>query len=214
MAIIWGYRRGAARDLGPALAIRCSTCAELEFWHLHRSVTWFTIFFIPLIPLLRQHSLLCPKCGNGMELEREGGNAARRLVPQTLAFTRGELGKDTYLESVKQSRFLTADGSLNMNFIPVKGLSRTMRLLVSALIGVVGVFVFVALAQLLPPEFLGSESQFRRLHPDWPLALYWVTAYGALVGFALGAVLGFWLAGVPRRRARARLSALRTAPSP
>src|SRR5205814_74608 len=114
MAIIWGYRRGAARDLGPALAIRCSTCAELEFWHLHRSVTWFTIFFIPL----------------------------------------------------------------------------------------------------LPPEFLGSESQFRRLHPDWPLALYWVTAYGALVGFALGAVLGFWLAGVPRRRARARLSALRTAPSP
>src|SRR5437762_10250151 len=78
MAIIWGYRRGAARDLGPALAIRCSTCAELEFWHLHRSVTWFTIFFIPLIPLLRQHFLLCPKCGNGMELEREGGT--RRVV--------------------------------------------------------------------------------------------------------------------------------------
>src|SRR5438552_17516393 len=126
MAIIWGSRRGAARDLGPALAIRCSTCAELEFWHLQRSVTWFTIFFIPLIPLLRQHFLLCPKCGIGMELEREGGNAARGLVRQTLGFPRAELGKDTNLESANQSRFLTADGSLNMNFIRVKGPGRTI----------------------------------------------------------------------------------------
>lgn len=190
MAIIWGYRRGAAKDLGPVLAVTCPGCGELNFWHLHRSMTWFTLFFIPLIPLLRQHFLICPKCGNGMELEREGGSAARYLLPQTLAFTRGELGKDTYLEAVKESRFLAADGSMNWSFIRVKGLSRTMRLLVSMVVCLVGVFVFIAVGQLVP-EF---------------------AAYGWLIGLALGAVLGFWLSGLPRKRERARLSALQPQP--
>ncbi|HEV8536660.1 MAG TPA: zinc-ribbon domain-containing protein [Candidatus Limnocylindria bacterium] len=189
MAIIWGYRRPAAKDLGPVLAVTCSSCGALDFWHLHRSMTWFTLFFIPVLPLLRQHFLLCPKCGNGMELERAGGVAAKRLLPHTLAFSRGELGKDTYLEAVRESGFLGPDGAVNVSFVRVKGLSRTMRVLISLVLGLVGLFAFLALlARFGRPALAG---------------------YGALAGFALGAAVGVWLSGLPRKREREKLVAAR-----
>jgi hypothetical protein len=74
---------------------------------------------------------------------------------------------------------------------------------------IIGIALAIQLVfPLLPPDFRGSEIDLKRLHPDWPLLVYWlqgiavVGAGGVLFGYA-----AFWLAGLPERALRRRLNA-------
>ena len=69
----WGYRR--EKKLGPVGRIVCPNCHNEDFWELITSRTFFTLFFIPLIPYASESYIMCPICRaarevSGDELER------------------------------------------------------------------------------------------------------------------------------------------------
>jgi hypothetical protein len=66
------------------------------------SVTsWFSLFFIPLIPLKRRDYLVCPVCTRALELKRDQREMAANLVALTSRFRAGELSQEDYLAQVR-----------------------------------------------------------------------------------------------------------------
>ncbi|MCK4324641.1 MAG: hypothetical protein KAW89_08935 [Armatimonadetes bacterium] len=59
--------------------------------------TWFTLFFIPVIPYERKRLLLCPVCQHGMELDRAEFSRLRPLAQLGLLFAEGKITSEDYL---------------------------------------------------------------------------------------------------------------------
>lgn len=68
--LIFGWGR-ITRTVEATLARQCASCARSEMFRLERVRTWFTLFFIPLIPYDTQYWLLCTECRCGTKLSRE-----------------------------------------------------------------------------------------------------------------------------------------------
>jgi len=64
----WGRR---TRSVEATLARQCDRCARTEMFRLERVRTWFTLFFIPVIPYETQYWLLCSECRCGIKLSHE-----------------------------------------------------------------------------------------------------------------------------------------------
>ena len=60
--IIFGWGHRTTNDFGPTLALNCPNCKNDSWWHLVSYKTWFTLFFIPVIPYESEHLLLCEIC--------------------------------------------------------------------------------------------------------------------------------------------------------
>ena len=190
------------------MLLRKCACWTLDLWQLARSTTWFTLFWMRVFPYIHQDFLICPKCGRGLELRRQGATVARSLIPVAEQFARGAIDVNAYRRALNESGLLRQSGSLNWDLVRVRGLSRTVRVLIALVAGVIGAFALGPLAlQARPPEFRGSEVQFRSVHPDWPTAIYWVAYVALLVsGVAVGWV-AFRLSGLVEQRRRDRLNA-------
>lgn len=74
----WGYR--TAKNFGPVRKVQCSNCNNEASWHLQKLTTWFTLFFIPVIPYKTDHLLVCPVCRCCLELKKEEFEQLRELV--------------------------------------------------------------------------------------------------------------------------------------
>lgn len=59
--MIFGWRRDVQRLA--VLTLVCGNCGNPAAHVLHKMVTKFTLFFVPLIPLSTKHSLQCTWCG-------------------------------------------------------------------------------------------------------------------------------------------------------
>ncbi|KAA2261352.1 zinc ribbon domain-containing protein [Solihabitans fulvus] len=75
--LIWGWRTYMAQLA--MLNLVCSGCHNPSAHSLRRRTTKFTLFFIPLFPISRKHSLQCTFCGLSYEISRE---QADQLVAQ------------------------------------------------------------------------------------------------------------------------------------
>ncbi len=69
MPIIFGWGRQTTWNVGPVFRQHCNHCNNDEYWRLLRRTTWFTLFFIPIIPYATQWWLLCPVCQYGLKLK-------------------------------------------------------------------------------------------------------------------------------------------------
>ncbi|HET9051939.1 MAG TPA: zinc ribbon domain-containing protein [Candidatus Dormibacteraeota bacterium] len=67
--IIFGGRR-TVKPLG-ILQARCPRCGQVAAQRLVRSTRWFTLFFIPVIPLGSRHIATCTYCGSAVEVPRD-----------------------------------------------------------------------------------------------------------------------------------------------
>lgn len=65
----WGHNH--FKDHGPAVHNKCENCNNENFWHLCKSSTWFTFFFIPIFPYQNDRLLICPVCQYGLKLSKE-----------------------------------------------------------------------------------------------------------------------------------------------
>ncbi|MCX4097541.1 zinc-ribbon domain-containing protein [Nocardia sp. alder85J] len=78
--LIWGWRRTVAQLA--IITLVCGHCHNPSAHNLRKLTTWFTLFFIPLIPLSSKHTLQCTFCGAGSEV-------AKDRVPELLATAQG-----------------------------------------------------------------------------------------------------------------------------
>ena len=109
MFIIFGWGHQTMKQYGATLPIKCSNCNNSVFLHLVQTRTWFTLFFIPVIPYESKHYLLCEVCGQGIELTGEQIEGAKELNQATLSFLSKDISEEQYKGRLYETRLLKQD---------------------------------------------------------------------------------------------------------
>jgi len=105
--ILFGWGKRTVKNFGNTAPLHCSNCNNDTFYSLHRVKTWFTLFFIPVIPYSIKHLLLCNICGKGMQLKGNKIQEAKELTRMTKQFNNKELTKEEYQNHLDQSGLFT-----------------------------------------------------------------------------------------------------------
>lgn len=71
MFIIFGWGRKTLKRHGPVFERQCERCNNTDNWVLYTRRTWFTLFFIPVIPYSKEHLVICPVCSYGFVISNE-----------------------------------------------------------------------------------------------------------------------------------------------
>lgn len=100
--IIFGYRGGKRNDHGAALPIACPNCNNQTFYRYLTVTKWFTLFFIPVIPISSKHYLACPVCTRAIQLDKPGRERAGKLVELTSMLNAGSIDQQEYLRRVRE----------------------------------------------------------------------------------------------------------------
>jgi hypothetical protein len=66
--IIFGWGKKIVRQVGP---YRCRRCDNTSWWVLCSVITFFTLFFMPIIPYAVDYRVICPRCKNAVKLDRD-----------------------------------------------------------------------------------------------------------------------------------------------
>jgi len=89
--IIFGWNHQTIWFIGLAFRIRCDHCNNEEFWGLSRRTTWFTLFFIPVIPYKTEWLLTCPICKYGTELDSAQVKKIKPIAEANQQLVKGEI---------------------------------------------------------------------------------------------------------------------------
>jgi hypothetical protein len=106
MLFIFGWGRRTVNDKGPTLPLTCPNCGNERYWNLVNAKTWFTLFFIPVIPYNNDNYLLCPVCERGMELNSEQAERAKQLNGSTQAYLNKQITEEQYKQILENTRLL------------------------------------------------------------------------------------------------------------
>lgn len=86
MFIIYGFGKTTTKDFGTLQTAPCTNCNNQVKKQLVRVRTWFTLFFIPVIPYRTQYFLICPICRKGEVLKKDQFmEYAQSLTPESEA---------------------------------------------------------------------------------------------------------------------------------
>ena len=69
--IIWGWGKVTRKFIGGVFQRTCSYCNQTSVWRLCITRTWFTLFFIPIIPYRKTYQIACPSCGSYIQLTQD-----------------------------------------------------------------------------------------------------------------------------------------------
>jgi uncharacterized protein (DUF983 family) len=111
MFIIFGWGRQTRTEFGSTMLIQCPHCNNTKFWDLIKLRTWFTLFFIPLIPYSSEVLLVCPVCAHGLGLDDSQMAKAIQLNELTRKLLQEEMGQDEYLARASQIEVLQLPGA-------------------------------------------------------------------------------------------------------
>jgi hypothetical protein len=67
MFILFGFGKPTVQYLGSAGIRLCPRCRNQKEWSHLRMRTWFTLFFIPIIPYKTRNVSVCPVCAYEVE---------------------------------------------------------------------------------------------------------------------------------------------------
>ncbi|TWP53381.1 zinc-ribbon domain-containing protein [Lentzea tibetensis] len=82
--VIWGWRTYVQQLV--MLTLVCQQCQNPAAHNLHKRITKFTLFFIPLFPLSRKFGLQCTFCGVAYDIDKTHAEqllASAQQQPQT-----------------------------------------------------------------------------------------------------------------------------------
>lgn len=68
--IIFGWGKVTKKRLGTVMSKACNFCNSYSTWDLCIMRTWFTLFFIPIIPYKKQYCISCSNCGSYIPLNK------------------------------------------------------------------------------------------------------------------------------------------------
>ena len=79
MFILFGSKQ-TKKELALGRELLCPRCNNVRRWPVMQYTTWFSVFFIPVIPLKNQYFEMCPICKAGKKLTRQWGPALFRSL--------------------------------------------------------------------------------------------------------------------------------------
>jgi hypothetical protein len=111
MLIIFGMRNRVHQH-GPCVAASCPRCHN-EVVLIYAVVTrFFTLFFIPVIPIKRTRMLICPICSWRREVPKESEPLALEMIGITGQWNAKQLSNDEYARRVDAFwSFVTGTGT-------------------------------------------------------------------------------------------------------
>lgn len=71
MFILWGWGKQTRKVVGTVGSRMCNFCNVQSLWQLCIVRTWFTLFFIPIIPYAKSYQISCPNCKSYLALSKE-----------------------------------------------------------------------------------------------------------------------------------------------
>ncbi len=102
MPIIFGWGRQIIKQIGITFKNFCSHCNNEEYWILTRITTWFTIFFIPIIPYSIKYFLSCPVCKYGLTLDQKQLEEIKPIAEANQLLIEGKITQDEYQARINQ----------------------------------------------------------------------------------------------------------------
>lgn len=69
--LIFGFGDRKSEFLGTIGLMDCPRCRNTSEWPIHRVRSYFSFFFIPLIPYSTRYLLSCPVCREAREITQE-----------------------------------------------------------------------------------------------------------------------------------------------
>lgn len=116
--IIFGWGRTTKEFMGKVFEKMCPHCNKTDFWQLCIIRTWFTLFFIPVIPYKSMYCVTCPSCGSYIELTQEqfekmktelqtgvpmeAGNPDKNSIPDSLKYAGKTEAQINYLKQMEE----------------------------------------------------------------------------------------------------------------
>ncbi len=80
MFFVFGWGRTTQKDVRNVAVLHCANCNNVGPWHALRRKTWFTLFFVPVIPYKTYAFLHCGVCSRGWELTSDEFAKAEQLA--------------------------------------------------------------------------------------------------------------------------------------
>ena len=71
MFILFGFGKKTVKDFSVKGEIQCRRCNNTKNWDYKKVTTWFTLFFVPVIPYSITYVRVCPICGENDKLSKE-----------------------------------------------------------------------------------------------------------------------------------------------
>jgi hypothetical protein len=87
MFFVFGWGRTTQKNVTNVAVLHCAHCNNVGPWHALRRKTWFTLFFIPVIPYKTYAFLHCGVCSRGWELTGDEFAKAVRLADLSYEYT-------------------------------------------------------------------------------------------------------------------------------
>jgi hypothetical protein len=96
MFVIFGWGKTTTSEAKNVIILKCSHCDNFGPWHAQRRTSWFTLFFVPIIPYKRVAFLYCEVCSRGFEITSRDFGKAQQLAGLYAALDRHELSFEDY----------------------------------------------------------------------------------------------------------------------
>jgi phage terminase large subunit GpA-like protein len=110
--IIFGWGHQSMKNFGVTFKHKCPNCNNEDYWQLIRMTTWFTLFFIPVIPYENKYVLICPVCEKGVRVERANIDEYKNLAIANTDLINGKITSEEYksrLEGGEQGQLQSAE---------------------------------------------------------------------------------------------------------
>ena len=71
MVILYGTKKFKRVKGQTRTNYHCTHCGKDSRWQLINLWTWFTLFYIPLLPVNKKRMLICPFCNWGVKINND-----------------------------------------------------------------------------------------------------------------------------------------------
>jgi len=98
--LIFGWGRSKAKDRGEVAPLSCPNCHNTVFLHDVESKQQFSLYFVPVVKYGGDRYLLCPVCGQGLQVLPTQRAAVDRMRSLTGQFRLRGVTEETYRSEV------------------------------------------------------------------------------------------------------------------
>jgi len=98
--VIFGWGFQTTKNIGPVFQIKCPHCNNEKFWLVDRIITWFTLFFVPIVPYSFKHFLKCSICEHGLVLNSKQSEKIKELAKINQMLLEGTITDVEYTKEI------------------------------------------------------------------------------------------------------------------
>lgn len=102
MFFVFGWGRQTVKRHGAVGIFHCQHCNNDKHWVLFSRKTWFTLFFIPVIPYSSEHLMICPICNHGVKLDRVKFEEYKAIAEGKMDLINKKITQDEHAERIEE----------------------------------------------------------------------------------------------------------------